>query len=357
MCQFSADSPSKQKNKSSSEKSPPPKEKEIHSSPPKPETSSSTTNAIQKLSLLESSVKSSKSSQKKASKKTDKALALLTHQIKKLKKHKREEVSSDDEDSSDDSDSSTLEDSQSSGNDDDQALEAMLPIAPLVALGAQKRKKSKAKKKYPYLPRPHTYVTRLPKPGSRDKLKKNIAFENLTMAEYTYGYLKAYQECENTLLKQTFMDHFTAVMKDAASHPWDRIITYEVELYEELRRGNISWRDQLQIESIRLKHLFGPNIRNPSHVNSFPRHNITTQAHATSNSRPTPSPPEPAEKYSKEGKFPCQPFQTGTCSVGGKGRHHDKFVHFCKFCFFAPHRQLACNHAESNCNQKPKSQH
>ena len=132
-----------------------------------------------------------------------------------------------------------------------------------------------------------------------------MAFENLTMAEYTYGYLKAYQECENTLLKQTFMDHITAVIKDAASHPWDQIITYEVELYEELCRGNISWPDQLLIESIRLKHLCRPNIKNSSHVNSFPCHNTTTQAHATSGSRPTPSPPEHTEKYSKEEKLPC----------------------------------------------------
>jgi hypothetical protein len=275
----------------------------------------------------------------------------ISSQLGKIKKRKRDNDSSDEDASS--SDATTTEDEDDPIDPEDEVtLMSKLPLKPSLDLHSDPpRRPSKSKNKHPYLPKPHRFVARLPRPGHKEKIKKKITFESLSMAEYTYGYLKAIAETENKTLKSTFTQHLTAIMKDASTYPWDRIITYETELYDELRRGNLTWRDELHIESIRLKHLVGSGM----HFKANPQSSSSSKpAHAFTGNK-TPSFNEPAEKYSKEGKFPCNAFQNGTCHVGGKGRHHEKSLHFCKFCFFAPHRQLACHHAEQNCHQKTKS--
>ena len=79
------------------------------------------------------------------------------------------------------------------------------------------------------LPRPQRHVTRLAKLGTLGKAKRRLRLEELTMAEYLYGMLKAVKAAPNNL-RHTFSSHLQEVMKHAMTYSWAAILAFETEL-------------------------------------------------------------------------------------------------------------------------------
>ena len=167
---------------------------------------------------------------------------------------------------------------------------------------------------------PHLYVKRMVA-GRR----KYVAYIDLRMEEFVYGYIAMLAAPKCTMNKDCMIQILGILMQDAMDFSWTNALEFYLQLGLDVEKGDMNWTDMDKIRDMRILHSRAvqperkenkEQQKTPTRVNNGPLKNCALyQRHA------------------------CEHF-----------RDHPPFAHTCSYC--ARTVNMTCRHPEADCNRK-----
>ena len=138
-------------------------------------------------------------------------------------------------------------------------------------------------------------------------------FDELTVAEFVYGYLDAMDDPDiDKATKALMAKHLRELMEDASTYPWVNVRNYHGVMLGEMERDRLTWTNMERIQRLRYRY---------------------AQKHSV---------PESSSNSIDDVK-PCPAYQTGTCN---EATDHDGLRHVCASCF---KKKKLHQHGEHEC--------
>ncbi len=163
---------------------------------------------------------------------------------------------------------------------------------------------------------PHYHVYRGPE-------RKPAKYEDLTIAEFTFGYLASLsQHHHDDVTRKVMLGHLQELMQDAMDYPWESVRNYHAIVLHQQEMARLTWADHQRIQQLRLMYV-------------------------------TRAAPQNAQGGPVAPRF-CLAYQTGRCS---QPRDHASnkgpVKHICAFCFLQQKGQFP--HPEQECRRKQRA--
>ena len=178
-----------------------------------------------------------------------------------------------------------------------------------------------------YVPWPHEFIY-------VGAARKHVAYDQLTVPQFTLGFLKILHRETSTEVKDAMLNYLMNLLQDVIDMPWEVSRGIHAVVLQEMEKGAISWTDHSEIERIRRLYAHGQIVgQNPAFTN---------------NTKATES------SHMDKKKIVCSYFNSGKCSRSGD--HNTETViyrHICSYCYTDIKR--AFHHAESDCLRKKKA--
>ena len=173
---------------------------------------------------------------------------------------------------------------------------------------------------------PHMHVRRMTN-GKR----RTLAFTELTVEEFVYGFLTMLANTECKMDKDTMIELLRILMQDAMDYSWANAMNFYDTIAQEVEAGTLKWDDSVTIEKYRMQYSRAvfPMIKEGKEGK---------EAKETTRPQPKQAPP---------GMQCCAPFQKRECE---QVRDHAPYTHACTYCFKSC--SLLCRHAENDCIRK-----
>ena len=161
---------------------------------------------------------------------------------------------------------------------------------------------------------PHLYVYR----GSD---RRPTQFNELTIAEFVYGYIAMVENPRNDFNRLVMMQLLRDMMMDASLYSWPQVRNFYRIVGSGIEMARYDWTDSHEIQNIRLQYVQRPvTTTRPPHTN---------RVSSTSNMRV------------------CFLYQQGNC---GEQDSHDDLLHACAFCLRVT--GTLYKHSERECRRK-----
>ncbi len=160
------------------------------------------------------------------------------------------------------------------------------------------------------VPWPHHKVYRIPN-------LKGAEYDDLTVSEFTFGYLAQAHENKYAEVREHMLKHLSTLLEDEKDFEdaWELIRSFHALVLTHMERGLLTWEDSEEIKTLRLKYVFAMHAK---------RNQVT----------------------------PCTEFNKGTCE---SNKDHANLKHICSHCLLTSGRHFT--HAQIDCfklNGPPK---
>ena len=172
---------------------------------------------------------------------------------------------------------------------------------------------------------PHFHVYRGPE-------RQPAKFEDLTTAEFVYGYLCITNATKNKATKSAMLCHLQELMEDATQYPWDSVRNYHSIVLHHLEMKRLTWQDDEAIQKLRRTY----SMRQPT----------DKSANATASGF--------QPRGSTKGPVFCLTYQNKKCNeTGDHSTNRGPVKHVCAYCL----KQVAqeFRHPEDDCRRKKRA--
>jgi hypothetical protein len=149
------------------------------------------------------------------------------------------------------------------------------------------------------LPWPHHFVPRI------KKTKKSPAYDQLTVAQFMYGYMHI-AERQDPALKTIMHAHMMVLLKDECQYGWEPVRDFHGAWLEEIEHGHATWDDYAARDELRRTFIWAPAASPKS--SKFPKQ----------------------QDDAPDNLVPCKEYNRGKCR---ERRHHDGKRHICEHCY------------------------
>ena len=167
---------------------------------------------------------------------------------------------------------------------------------------------------------PHLYVRRMT--GGK---RKGVAYNDLKVEEFVYGYLQMIAAPKNDMDYEGMMRMLLNLMQDAMEFSWVNARAFYEMIGQDVEHGVLKWSDERIIHEKRM---------------TYARTVFPVRKEAGAQQKPPLTQALPGTKC-------CIPYQRHSCE---QDRDHHPYVHACAYCLKT--KTAICRHAEDDCYRK-----
>lgn len=156
--------------------------------------------------------------------------------------------------------------------------------------------------------------------------RKPAQYDDLSMAEFVFGYLAIVQEGEHpSTVKRAMLLHLQGLMQDAAEYTFEGARNCHAIILQQLEQGRFTWTNTDKLLELR---------------RTYAQRQTSDSAHQ-------------ATRTGKDRPLFCLKFQEGTCTYTGEHQTNRGLVkHVCAYCL--KQTGSSYNHPENLCRRKAK---